>query len=98
VGFQSIDNRQTIGAGKCPKMPGFGENLPRNLLIYCAIFLSVTFRSYSTDTPVSREQQQPGGRAAFRSGAVVCGCGRNRGYERRNTSSTSSLQNLGSGL
>ena len=50
-GFQSIDNRQDDEAGKCQKMRGFGENLPRNLLIYCAIFLSVTFRSYSTDTP-----------------------------------------------
>jgi hypothetical protein len=28
------------------KMRGFGENLPRNLLIYCAIFLSVTFLFY----------------------------------------------------
>jgi len=27
-----------------PKMRGIRENLPRNLLIYCAIFFIVTFR------------------------------------------------------
>jgi hypothetical protein len=62
-GFQSIDNRQDDEAGKCQKMRGFGENLPRNLLIYCAIFLSVTFRSYSTDTPFARSTG-PYGRVA----------------------------------
>jgi hypothetical protein len=34
-------------------------------------------------------QQQPGGQAAIRSGAVVCGRGRKLGYQRRNTSSSS---------
>ena len=37
-------------------------------------------------------QQQPGGQATFCSGDVICGWGRNLGYQRRNTSSSSSLR------
>src|ERR1700689_4947314 len=55
-------------------------------------FISYVPSLANPSSPKTGEQQQPGGQATFLFGMLVWGCGRNLGYQRRNTSSSSPLR------